>query len=498
MTLRRLALATLSIPLAIPLSLGMASTAAASDKDNPEQDVPAAGTDDFSSEVLTTGLNNPFEIIYGPDGMLWVTEKNAGAVTKVNPEDGSSTTILTIPDVVATPGEQDGLLGMALHPRFLKGIEKGSDKSQDSNRARNFVYLSYTYDADPGGALDRRQKLVRYTYHPDSETLDSPVELISGLIASDDHNSGRLVIGPDRKLHYTIGDRGNLQDLNACRPNLAQRLPTAEEIAAGDWTAYQGKTLRLNLDGSIPKDNPKINGVRSHIFTYGHRNPQGLVFASNEMLYSSEQGPKSDDELNLLQPGGNYGWPNVAGYKDNSGYVFGDWSAAPGCGTTVPYNAFVIPDAVPQFRESEFNDPAFVQPLRTYYTVPSTHDFSGEACEPSGLFFICYPTIAPSSLDFYAQDQIPGWQDSFLMPTLKDGTVYRVELDPDGDSVGDSEPLWTTVNRYRDTAIDPNGTTIYVATDSNGLARGINGDATGELENPGSILVFRYDGAVGE
>ena len=83
------------------------------------------------------------------------------------------------------------------------------------------------------------------------------------------------------------------------------------------------------------------------------------------------------------------------------------------------------------------------------------------------------------------------------MPTLKDGTIYRVEL-TDDDVVGDSEPLWTTVNRYRDTAIDPNGTTIYVATDSAGLARGTNGDATSELETPGSILVFSYDGTVGD
>lgn len=494
MMFRRRALAALSVTLAVPLAIGFAAPALAHDTtDNPAQDEPAAGSDDFTSSVLTTGLNNPFEILYGPDGMLWVTERSDGAVTKVNPADGSTKTILTIPDVVATPDEQDGLLGMALHPRFLKNSDKGNSKA-----ARNFVYLSYTYDGDPGEALDRRQKLVRYTYHPDSDVLDSPVELISGLIASDDHNSGRLKIGPDRKIYYTIGDRGNLQDTNACRPNLAQRLPTAEEIAAGDWTAYQGKSLRLNLDGSIPDDNPEINGVRSHIFTYGHRNPQGLAFASNDELYSSEQGPKSDDELNHLTAGGNYGWPNVAGYKDNSGYIFGDWSAAPGCGTTVPYDAFVIPDVVPQLPESAFNDPAFVQPLRTYYTVPSTHDFSGEACEPSGLFFICYPTIAPSSLDFYAADAIPGWQESFLMPTLKDGTVYRVELKADGDTVGDSEPLWTTVNRYRDTAITPDATTIYVATDSNGLARGTNGDATSELENPGSILVFTYDGTVGD
>ncbi|MGC5075469.1 glucose/sorbosone family PQQ-dependent dehydrogenase [Agrococcus sp. DT81.2] len=492
MTFHTRAVPALAIPLAIALAFSAVTPSIAStDHHDPRQDEPAAGSDDFSSEVLTSGLSDPFEIIYGPDSMLWVTERTSGEVTKVDPVDGTATTILTIPDVLATPGEQDGLLGMVLHPDILKGQDR------DTLRDHNAVFLSYTYDGDPGDAIDRRQKIVRYTYDQSANTLDDPVELISGLIASDDHNSGRLVLGPDGKLYYTIGDRGNNQDSNACRPNLAQRLPTADEIAAGDWTAYQGKALRLNLDGSIPRRNPTLDGVRSHIFTYGHRNAQGLVFASNDLLYSSEQGPKSDDELNRLERGGNYGWPFVAGYKDDSGYVFGDWSAAPGCGTTVPYDAFVIPDEVPQYQESSFDDPAFVQPLRTYYTVPSTHDFTGEACEPSGLFFICYPTIAPSSLDFYAMDAIPGWQDSFLMPTLKDGTVYRVELNDD-DIVGDSEPLWTSVNRYRDTAIESNGTTIYVATDSAGLARGTDGDATTELEDPGSILVFRYDGTVGD
>lgn len=148
------------------------------------------------------------------------------------------------------------------------------------------------------------------------------------------------------------------------------------------------------MTAAFRRTTPRINGVRSHINTYGHRNAQGLVFGDRGLLYSSEQGPKSDDEINLLQAGGNYGWPRVSGFKDDSAYVFGDWSAAPGCGDTVPYGRFVIPDVVPQFAEHEFQAANFIQPLRTYYTVPSTHAFQGSACETSGLFFICYPTIA--------------------------------------------------------------------------------------------------------
>lgn len=101
----------------------------------------------------------------------------------------------------------------------------------------------------------------------------------------------------------------------------SQRTATAQEVAKKDFSSYPGSTLRLNTDGSIPKDNPVINGVRSHIYTYGHRNAQGLVFVENN-LFSTEHGPSSDDELNLLEVGGNYGWPNVAGYKDNLAYEY--------------------------------------------------------------------------------------------------------------------------------------------------------------------------------
>ena len=88
--------------------------------------------------------------------------------------------------------------------------------------------------------------------------------------------------------------------------------------------------LRLNLDGSIPSDNPMIGGVRSHIYSYGHRNPQGLVFAPDGKLYESEHGPNTDDEVNLIRAGGNYGWPHVAGYRDDQSYAYANWSASRG------------------------------------------------------------------------------------------------------------------------------------------------------------------------
>ena len=489
--------AVLATALALPLGAGLLTAASASDRshDDEPDTRPFATDDDFTRSVLATGLSDPFEVIYGPDGNLWVTERTAGRVTIVDADTGDKRTILTIGDVLSTPGEQDGLLGMALHPDLLE------------RRGNQYVYLSYTYEgSDPpeGETIDRRQRIVRYTYDGGSQTLGQPDVLIEGLIASDDHNSGRLVFRDDGTLHYTIGDRGNLQDLNACKPNLAQRLPTAQEIANQDWTAYQGKTLRLNVDGSIPRDNPRLDGVRSHVYTYGHRNAQGLVVGPDGWVYSSEQGPKSDDELNVLEAGGNYGWPNVAGYRDNSAYVFGNWAAWEGC-TPEQYNAFEIPDEVPQMDESEFNDPAFAPPLRTFYTVPPDHDFRGEACEPSGFFFICYPTVAPSSLDWYDSETIAGWDDSFLMPTLKLGTLFLLPvLDADDRRRGRHDdparevdgplPYFSSINRYRDTAISPDGGTVYVATDSGGIARGEDGDATFDLQDPGAILRFTYNG----
>ena len=468
-------LALAALAAATATSLAPVPTALASVGNGP------ADGEDFARTVLATGLADPFEILVAPDGALWVTERTAGRVTRIDPATRSRSTLVSIPGVVSSGG-QDGLLGMAL--------EQGG-----KGGARVNAYLSYTYDGDPGTALDRRQRIVRYSYDDRGRRLHSPQVLIEGLLASDDHNSGRLLLGPDGKLYYTIRDRGNNQGRNTCRPIEAQRFLTTAEVSARDWTAYQGKTLRLNTNGSIPKDNPRLDGVRSHVWTFGHRNAQGLAFDGSGRLYSSEHGPKSDDELNLLRAGGNYGWPRIVGHQDDSAYVYGDWSArASGC-TPATYDAYDIPDDVPQQAETAFNDPRLVSPVRTFYTVSSDHDFRPAAspCAASAMWYICYPTIAPSSLDHYASAGIPGWSDSLLMPTLKRGTLFRMPV-VSGTSVGDPLPLFRSQNRYRDTAIAPGGRTIYVATDSNGLAEGLDGRPTTALADPGAILAFTFTG----
>lgn len=128
---------------------------------------------------------------------------------------------------------------MALHPQLLQRAEN------------NYVYVAYTYDVNPTEAVNRKAKIRRYTYDSGSQTLNHPVDLITNIPASNDHNSGRLIIGPDRKLYYTVGDLGANQLENKCNPNRAQALPSKAEVTAQDWTTYQGKILRLDLDGSI-------------------------------------------------------------------------------------------------------------------------------------------------------------------------------------------------------------------------------------------------------
>ena len=278
----------------------------------------------FAFRVVASGLGAPWEVTLGPDDQLWVTERTGRRVIRVNPATGAVTPAVTI-DESYDPGESwhEGVLGLALHPDLLKGA------------GRDYVYVAYTYDVDAGPALSRRLKVRRYTYDTAKSALTNPLDLITDLPAHDDHGGGRLVFGPDQKLYLTRGDNGGNWLANYCTPNKSQDLPTAAQVTARDWSTYIGKILRINLDGSIPADNPSINGVRSHIYTYGHRNPQGLEFGPTGLLYSSEHGPGTDDELNLIVAGSNYGWPHIAGYRDDRGYIYSNWSQSKGVACAV-------------------------------------------------------------------------------------------------------------------------------------------------------------------
>ena len=432
----------------------------------------------FTFRVVTSGLNMPWEVVWGPDNQLWITERTGRRVVRVNPESGATTPLVSVADSY-DPGESwhEGVLGLALHPDLLKGA------------GHDYVYVAFTYDADDAGpGLLRKLKVRQYTYDRATSVLTAPVDLITNLPAHDDHGGGRLAFGPDQKLYLTRGDNGGNWLANYCTPIKSQDLPTAAQIAAQDWSSYEGKILRINLDGSIPPDNPQLGGIRSHIYTYGHRNPQGLGFAPDGLLYSSEHGPGTDDELNLITAGGNYGWPYVAGFRDDRGYVFANWSQSKEvpCASLKFDEAAALPPSVPRQRETEWKG-TFVPPLRTFFTVPADYDFqkSGGA------------TIAAGGLEVYSAraNGIAGWANSVLQTGMTMGRVYRVKLSEDGRSaVGTSEELFRTANRYRDIAVGGDQRSFYLVTDNNGLGRTTDpsGASVRTFANPGAVLEFRY------
>jgi PQQ-dependent dehydrogenase (s-GDH family) len=428
------------------LLLIVAATAAVSSRQNP-RGTTAPASETFTSRAVAANLGNPWEVTWGPDGHLWITERTAFRVTRVNPADGSRRVALTLDDVYQT-SVQDGLMGMALHPDLLK------------SRGRDWVFLVSTYDADAGSGVTRRLRVRRYTYDPAAQTLGSPVTVIDNLPAHDDHGGGRILVGPDGR--RTVARRPGRQ----LARQLLQRDPLAGsdrgQIAARDWVTYQGKVLRLELDGAIPADNPTINGVRSHVFSYGLRNPQGLTFGPSGLLYASEHGPSTDDEIDLIQAGKNYGWPHVAGYNDDRSYAYANWSASSTPCASLEFNSLTPPPSVPQTRESAWQHPDFVPPLITLFTAPAGYDLGALGAT----------TIGPGSIDFYDSPAIPGWRQSLIVTGMRTGALYRVALAADGRSVAGPALLYFKQDdRYRDIAISPGGRRLFVVTDNEGRTR---------------------------
>jgi aldose sugar dehydrogenase len=337
------------------------------DNTNPDPNPPSTNPVEIKDSVIAGNLSHPWEILWGPDNFIWITERG-GKISRLNPTTGVITPVLTISEVEAS-GE-GGLLGMALHPNFS---------------ATPHVFVVYNYDTPSG----YREKVVRYTYN--GTTLSSPTTIITNITASDIHNGSRLLITPDLKLFITTGDAAN---------------PTLSQTASSP----NGKILRLNLDGSIPGDNPVAGNP---YWSWGHRNPQGLVFANNK-LYSSEHGPSNDDEINIIEKGRNYGWLNVQGFCDQSG------------------------------EQSFCNSNNVKEPIKAWT-----------------------PTIATCGLDYYNHDLIPQWKNSLLLATLKNSRLYQLKLDDTHSNITATTEFFTNkYGRMRDICISPAGK-VYICT-SNG------------------------------
>jgi len=325
------------------------------------------GSTNIKDSVLVAGLNFPWEIVWGPDNFIWMTERG-GKISRVNPSTGEVIPLITVSEVVSM-GE-GGMLGMALHPDFTTTPD---------------LYVAYEYN----NGSNYREKVVRFTYN--GTTLINPVVIIDNIHGANIHNGCRLLIVAD-KLFISTGD-ASAQD------------------SAQSTTSVNGKILRLNLDGTIPADNP-IPG--SPVWSYGHRNAQGLVFA-NGILYSSEHGPDTDDEINIIEKGRNYGWPTVRGFCNESA----EQSFCSANNVKEPINAWT-------------------------------------------------PTIATSGMDYYDKDQIPQWKNSLLVATLKNQRLMQIKLNDAHTAVaGINEFFTNTYGRMRDVCISPEGK-VYICTSNGG------------------------------
>jgi glucose/arabinose dehydrogenase len=315
---------------------------------------------------------------------------------------------------------------------------------------------------------------------------------MDNLSGSNDHNSGRLKISPvpeadgNYHLYYTIGDQGAGQFNNAFRTNNAQ-----------NTDVYEGKVLRLNTesdgdadDGAfapwIPNDNPfqnSVTGKVNAVYSYGHRNSQGLVWANisgNWVLYNSEHGDKTDDEVNIIESGRNYGWPKVAGMCDDN---YND--------TDANSNNDKLANQIVHNETSFCATNNVTEPIFSFFNVDGSNVPSSSSSNYG------WPTIAPSSIDFYDKMYIPTWKNSLLVTSLKLG-MYRLKLKTAGNEIDSSSTPqiidtipYLHAYRVRDIAIAPTGDTIFLAIDSSGSTSGPTGGFSGAqtpTKTPGHIL----------
>jgi glucose/arabinose dehydrogenase/cytochrome c553 len=230
-------------------------------------------------EVLAEGLKVPWELRFLPDGRQIFTER-IGRVRIVEQGKLLAEPALTLP---AAQGNKMGLLGLALAPDFEK---------------TGILFLAWDKQL-----AERRFELRMERYRLEGDKLVEPKTIIEGIAANQNHTGCRLEFGPDGKLYMTTGDADQAEG--------SQKLDQ-----------LHGKILRFNADGSVPEDNPFTGkeGARLEIWSYGHRNPQGLAFQPGTgRLYESEHGPLHGDEVNLIEKGVNYGWPTITHRREAEG-----------------------------------------------------------------------------------------------------------------------------------------------------------------------------------
>jgi aldose sugar dehydrogenase len=343
----------------------------------PRSPTPASANGALRVETVARGLEHPWGLVFLPDGRLLVTER-PGRLRSVDQDGRLSAPFADVPPV-QTRG-QGGLLDVALDPRFAE------------NR---LVYLAY---AEPGegrtaGTAVARGRLGEGRLE-DVRVIYQQQPKVEGA----NHFGSRLIFARDGTLFVTQGERFDYRD-------------QAQDLSSG-----LGKLVRINPDGSVPRDNPFVGraGARPEIWSYGHRNIQSAgLHPHTGQLWTVEHGARGGDELNRPEAGKNYGWPVISYGVHYSGAKIGEGPAKPG----------------------------MEQPV--YYWDP---------------------VIAPSGMTFYTGEAFPGWQGSLLIGSLRPGLLVRLTL-ADGQVTGEERYLGDLGERIRDVRQGPDGR-LYLLTDS--------------------------------
>lgn len=338
----------------------------------------------LQAETVATGLHHPWAIALLPAGGFIVTERDHGRVRVAGADHVLSEPLEGVAPVFrfhGDSGSQSGLFDVKLDPEFSR------------NR---YIYLSYAKPTDAGAALAIDRAVLVTGSAPRLESVTNIFTMKrEDQDSSSLHFGGRMAFDPaDGKLFITVGDRRNM--------NRAQN--------RGDQA---GKVLRMNRDGSVPSDNPfqADRDADPFVYSYGHRNSQGLVFhPETGELWENEHGPLGGDELNLIRPGGNYGWPLATAGADYSGARVGAGREYPG-------------------------------------TIPAVHDFAD--------------TVAPSGLAAVTGPEFPEWRGDLLTGGLMTEGIVRQSVS--GDKVTETEVI-RIGQRVRDVQLAGDGS-IWLVTD---------------------------------
>jgi aldose sugar dehydrogenase len=335
---------------------------------------------DYQVVTVAEGLVNPWSMAWLPNGDMLVTER-PGRLRIVRDGTLLDAPVSGVPEVVARG--QGGLLDVILHPDFA---------------SNSLIYLSYSRPKDSGEGASTG--VVRGRLEGEA-LLDVEQIWVAESTGRNGHFGSRMAWDADGYLYITAGDR--------------QVSPSGDLPAhpAQDYSNHHGVIVRLHDDGRIPADNPFIgtDGALGDIYSYGHRNPQGLMIdPATGDIWSTEHGPQGGDELNLIQPGLNYGWP-VVGYGVNYGSGAAIHSATRGEGMEDPVHFWV-------------------------------------------------PSIALSGLMMYTGDKFPAWKGNIFAGGLAGEQIARLTMD--GQMVLNEETLFQRMGRVRDVRQGPDGY-IYVA-----------------------------------